>query len=171
MVVTIGLLGATGKMGRVVSEVADQLDIELLKYSRSSDSDIKNLYQNSDVIIDFSVGECVEHHIALAEQAKKPLLICTTGHKDLRIFNNRTIPIAYCPNTCIEWILIKELVHKLAKLNPNYTITIDDIHGSNRKPTMQLDYTQHTRMQYCVMAPSITIRRRCCNSPGTSSIQ
>ena len=134
----IGLLGSMGKMGNAIIKVEKQFDIDLLKFSTNPNPDHEimqskdALYEASEIIIDFSSSVLAHEHIMLAEKYKKPILIGTTGHENMEIFKNKNIPIAYCPNTCLEWLLMKELIKDLSKLNPDYVTAIDDIHSYSK---------------------------------------
>ena len=146
--IKIGLIGASGKMGREVLAAASRIGFEVLPYFRSEpdfevpfkiEYQIENVFVNSCVIINFSP----EIYYSLAEKRLKPMLLCSTGHPGLihqrpeegqRVDWRQTHPFAfmYAPNVSVEWCVLKDALEKLSSYG-NFEICIDDIHHSFKK--------------------------------------
>jgi len=136
----LGLIGAQGKMGSQVMSICLKESIELIPHANNKNiqdkirftQDKTEIYTHADVVIDFSVSAGALAHIELAELHNKPILICTTGHKELDIFKNRKVPICYAPNTSREWLLIKKCITKLFNNNQEAYISIDEVHSKTK---------------------------------------
>lgn len=78
----LALLGR-GKMGRIVADLArEQGHAVVAAYGKSDRPADAEALRGADVAIDFSVGEAVEAHVALACAAGVPLVVGTTGWQD-----------------------------------------------------------------------------------------
>jgi 4-hydroxy-tetrahydrodipicolinate reductase len=130
-----GLLGSSGKMGKAIIAVAVKMGIDLIYHSRSVSNIIKDeVFESSDVIIDFSSHEALEENLSLANKYVKPILIGTTGHNEAVLMNMPTnIPVLYAPNTCAEWAILKRAIKNIIHNEANFLMTIDDIHASTKK--------------------------------------
>ncbi len=81
----IGLFGY-GKMGKEIEAVARQRShvVNAIADIDTNIEEIRNLFEQSDAIIDFSVAAAVPDHVSFAAGIGKPLVIGTTGwQKDL----------------------------------------------------------------------------------------
>ena len=100
-------------------------------------SDLAALFGASDVVIEFSTPEATLAHVALAAQARKPLVIGTTGldekgHQALEAAA-KTAPILWAPNMSlgVNWLLA--LVEQTARrLGEDYDIEILEMHHRHK---------------------------------------
>lgn len=138
----IGLIGVNGKMNRAMIAAGLEKNYEIFAYSMTSDVKVEgvhivknkeDLYPAVDVIIDFSIAEATVDNFVLAQEHRKPILICSTGHDGLGGFDNTEIPVLVAPNTSIEWFLTKKYLLSIAEINPELEMCIDDIHSSKKR--------------------------------------
>jgi 4-hydroxy-tetrahydrodipicolinate reductase len=135
--VLIGLHGASGKMGQMILKLAKSCqDITIAyQYSRSLDSsNLDELFNTSDVIIDFSSAQALGLLLDKAQQFSKKLLIGTTGissqHQQQMLDLAKKAAVFYSPNTsvCVS-LLAKMLKIAAAKLPASqYDVDIIDLH-------------------------------------------
>lgn len=152
MTISLAVLGATGKMGKrilqlaikdplfhVVGAVARTDPAELEKkspvaYSQASEEVIPQC----DVAIDFTSHEATLLHLEAAVESQKPLVIGTTGHsleaKKAIEESAKKIPILYSPNFSFGIALCLEAVSRFAKvLGGKSTIDILESHHIHKK--------------------------------------
>jgi 4-hydroxy-tetrahydrodipicolinate reductase len=128
----LALLGATGKMGQRILELALQ-DPEL----HITSANLSALLQ-CDVAIDFTLPEATENHLNAAIQARKPLVLGTTGHDEKQTqaihAAAQFIPLLYSPNFSLGIALCLEVASYLSKaLSPSCTINILETHHAHKK--------------------------------------
>lgn len=161
MLIPISILGVTGKMGKsVLLAAAQDPDVcivggttstqspaigtdlgELLQSTPmhvSIQSDVEHALSPCAVAIDFSVREATLHHVHAAQNAKKALLIGTTGLSPevLRIIENaaQDIPIVLSANFSLGITLCLSLAAMLGKtLFGRSTIDIFETHHVHKK--------------------------------------
>ena len=138
--------GCNGKMGQVVVNEIDKFDNLNLccgfdKFDKGQNtypvfSDVSNISENVDVIVDFSVPECT---LSLLEYAKKnnvAMVIATTGFTDeqLQVIKDYStyIPIFKSANMSFDINLMCKLLSNLAPLLQDNDIEIIETHH-NRK--------------------------------------
>ncbi len=131
----VGILGYSGRVGKIL---VDELSSDLwspMVYAGGADTKegAENIFSEADVLIDFTIPEATHHHIYLAEQTHKALVIGTTGltetiEKDLRMAAQKA-PILYTANMSIGVNLIVSLVEQAAqKLGTDWDIEIFETH-------------------------------------------
>jgi 4-hydroxy-tetrahydrodipicolinate reductase len=156
----IGISGCAGRMGRMlVAEVAATPDCRLAggvdapssgalgkdigelagigTVGLAAGSDVAALFGASDVVIEFSIPEATLAHVALAAQAKKPLVIGTTGLDDkghqALVTAAKNAPLLWAPNMSlgVNWLLA--LVEQTAqRLGEDYDIEILEMHHRHK---------------------------------------
>lgn len=152
MTIALSVLGASGKMGKRVlqlalndpsfhivgatirsaqSESMSELPIRL-------SSNIKEALANCDVAIDFTSHEATENHLLAALDANKPLVIGTTGHtlEQRKAIEDaaKTIPILFSPNFSFGIALCLEVASRLGQaLYGSCTIDIIETHHIHKK--------------------------------------
>jgi len=156
----IGISGCAGRMGRMlVAEVAATEDCVLaggIDAPASHDlgkdigelagigivglnagSDMAALLAASDVVIEFSTPEATVAHLAFAAQAKKPLVVGTTGLDDKaqQALNAaaKAAPILWAPNMSlgVNWLLAL-VEHTARRLGDDYDIEIVEMHHRHK---------------------------------------
>jgi 4-hydroxy-tetrahydrodipicolinate reductase len=156
----IGISGCAGRMGRmVVAEIAATPDCVLAggvdapssrdlgkdigelagigAVGLSAGSDLAALLAAADVVIEFSTPAATIAHAALAAQARKPLVVGTTGldekaHQALAAAA-KSAPILWAPNMSlgVNWLLA--LVEQTARrLGEDYDIEILEMHHRHK---------------------------------------
>lgn len=155
MTIALSVLGATGKMGKrilqlalkdpqfhIVGATARAETVGALTSEQGLDiplsSDPKTAIANCDVAIDFSSQEALLMHLEAALIAKKALVIGTTGHgvegrKSIEEAA-KTIPILFSPNFSFGIALCLEAAARLGKaLYGTCTIDIIETHHVHKK--------------------------------------
>jgi len=132
--VTIGVFGASGRMGRALQDICHQCTQPVIVSSKNWKTD----FQKSDVVVDFSVASAIIEHGTWAVQHKKPYMICVTGLEPeiLDSFPRWacSIPVLHAPNTSL---MITWLTHMLKNwkhvLNADHDVDIYETHHCAKK--------------------------------------
>lgn len=122
MPIALAILGASGKMGGKVKQLAEK------------DSDFRLVdLDRCDVAIDFTAPEATLKHLA----AKKPLVIGTTGlppeMKSAMEEAAKTIPILYSPNFSFGVALCLDAAAKISGALSGCEIEIHETHHVHKK--------------------------------------
>ena len=141
------LVGCNGKMGRVITALAEfDEDCKIVAGVDVSDS-IENSYpvftnaelceSSADVIVDFSHPSALSGSIALAKRKNIPLIEATTGLTDEQkneLFSaSSEIPVFFSANMSLGINLITELVKKATKvLADDFDIEIIEKHHNQK---------------------------------------
>ena len=144
MAITITILGASGKMGTQIHQLAlkdPQLHVICIarrSKSPESDHDLMSSLACCDVAIDFTAHEATARHLEAAMQGKKPLVIGTTGHTPemVRAIEEaaKTIPILFSPNFSFGIALCLEAAARFARaLNETCSVEIIETHHIHKK--------------------------------------
>ncbi len=139
------LSGADGKMGgEIIKAVSKQKDYKIVCGFAAESSekefpiynDIKNIKENVDVIIDFSIPKATFKILEYAKENKIPIVIATTGFskKELETIKeySKEIPIFRSSNMSLDINLMADIVKKVAEVLKNSDIEIIETHH-NRK--------------------------------------
>ncbi len=122
---TIGLFGATGRMGRAVSEAAaGRGDVEIGAHA-------------ADVFVDFSAPDALETHLRHARDANRPIIIGTTGlapeHQRMIDEASAEIAVLQAANTSLGVNLLAHLVQETAgRLGEDWDIEIVEMHHRHK---------------------------------------
>lgn len=121
MTVKIGLIGASGRLGKAIADLTPVTPI-LRTTSR------KNL--NCDVLIDVSSTEALLENLS----AGKPIVIGTTGHVDFSpiLEASKHLPIFYAANFSLGIALMHQLAKLAAEKFPS-EIDLVETHRSKKK--------------------------------------
>ena len=143
----VGISGCNGRMGQLlVAEVNTANGMTLSgghDRNPSDNKDIafavnaKDLFEASDIIIDFSSIEASLHHAELAAQTKTALLIGTTGFTPEQVDKLKSFgkdaPILLSANTSLGVNLLIQLTKKVASILGNdYAIEILEAHHKHK---------------------------------------
>ena len=147
----LGITGCTGRMGStLIREIQSGAfegldlaggsdrqgaDLSLLPYPTFEST--KDLFEASDAVIDFTLPEATQAHIALAVETKTPLIIGTTGlNKEIEndiTKASKTIAIFTSANMSLGVNLLMALVEQTAsKLGPDWDIEIFETHHKHK---------------------------------------
>jgi 4-hydroxy-tetrahydrodipicolinate reductase len=113
-----GELAGVGKIGVVVT------------------SDLAAALAQTDVVIDFSNAAATRTNLAACRQARKPLVVGTTGYPPDTDFDAaaKDIPVLVAPNTSLGVTLLVELVRQAAAALPaEFDIEIIEAHHRMKK--------------------------------------
>ncbi len=141
------LAGATGAMGKVVTEVVEnkeQYHIAAGFGEGESKADypvyadiIEINPENIDVIIDFSVAETLESILNYGTSNKIPIVIAATGHNEEQIekikLASEQIPVLWSGNMSLGINIMTEIVSELAEKLAQYDIEIIEKHHHFKK--------------------------------------
>lgn len=152
----IGVIGASGRMGRVLVEKvfeSDELDLAAAVESPSSPllgqpvgssspvvltSSLHEAAVLCDVLIDFSSPNAMEHVLDAAQSVKKPLVCGITGldptAKEMLQKASELVPIFYSANMSLGIAVLTQAVALVASsLGEEFDIEIQDIHHAKKK--------------------------------------
>jgi 4-hydroxy-tetrahydrodipicolinate reductase len=145
--IKVGILGSTGRVGSLL--IDDLLTDESAKLgachvfdklnrSVPEDTVVTNdmavLFENSDVIIDFSAPAATEALLTevVENGARKPLVIATTGfnkhQQNLLVEASKLVPVLYATNMSLGVAVLNKLVHLASKTLADFDIEIVEQH-------------------------------------------
>lgn len=136
----IGLIGSKGKLGKAIALLLEKEALTpnpnyVLQASFCRESPL-DATQQVDVLIDVSTPSCLSQHLNLAQKAGLPIVIGTTGHQDLSLFQTAAlhIPVFYAPNFSLGFCLLKQLALKLVESAPSLVqIDLTETHHTQKK--------------------------------------
>lgn len=145
----VGILGATGRMGRLLIECLDNdSDAQLSCVYAREDSDlflkdvivtndVCTLLHESDIIIDFSSKESTYNVLSLAiKHCPKPIVIGTTGlgAEGMALVNNASqmMPVLYSSNMSRGVFVLNKLVGITLSCIPDSDIEVFEMHHRNK---------------------------------------
>jgi len=136
----IGLIGSSGKMGQVVSDVVKKTDHEITARFDIDNKLSRSAVSNCDVLIDFSSATALEMNLEIALQAGLPFISGTTGWYE-RLAGIRQKVTAmdgsflYASNFSIGIVLFHKLLAKAAELYgvfDQYDFALHEIHHNQK---------------------------------------
>jgi len=147
----IGILGATGRVGSLLIDDLDDNPLakvgsvhifDELKKSLPKDTivtnDMKVMFENCDVIIDFSAPKATEEllNITINLGGNKPLVIATTGfnehQKNLLLEASKITPILYSTNMSLGVAVLNKLVALASKTLKDFDCEIVEQHHRHK---------------------------------------
>jgi 4-hydroxy-tetrahydrodipicolinate reductase len=148
----IAIVGADGRMGRAIQEIArNDKDIEIAGLFECDENCLNNsnismikpiskmevVIHKTDVLIDFTNPESSLKSIEIAKKHKVAIVIGTTGftekQKEKIADTAKTIPIILSPNMSVGVNILFELVKDITKKIPDYDIEIVELHHNKKK--------------------------------------
>ncbi|MFB0872328.1 MULTISPECIES: 4-hydroxy-tetrahydrodipicolinate reductase [unclassified Sphingobium] len=145
---SIGIFGAAGRMGRAIAQVATETATPLaggtdreplgeIAPGIAMTADPRALAQAADVLIDFSVPSALSAHLDACVDARKPILIGTTGieatHHALIDRAAAHIPVLQTGNTSLGVNILAALVERAAaSLGDDWDIEIVEMHHRHK---------------------------------------
>jgi len=131
----IGLVGAAGRMGQAIAEVAASENAEIIAKSDLGDQITS---ANADVLIDFSSAAAAEAICDAAMKSSIALVIGTTGHsaKEKQAIETaaRKIPVVFASNFSIGVNALFALTERTAKvLGDDFDLEIVETHHRMKK--------------------------------------
>lgn len=142
-VLKIGLVGASGKMGRaIVSLVKKQYknSVQLVwtPNRQELNAKIATWQSKPQIIIDFSLPEATMLVSTLAKKHKIPLLVCTTGFSPSQLkklkATLRTSKWSLVSNTSVGVFMFHKIIASLGKNLPeHYKLSMEETHHIHKK--------------------------------------
>lgn len=138
VVTRIVLVGARGRMGRLIDALAaPRADVDIVARVGSDASVDVNAIE-ADVVVDFSSPEGSRHAVDIARRADAALLVGTTGHAaaDVRAFTelSQHQAVLIAPNTSPAVTILRRLVAAAAAALPSdFAVEIDDVHHAGKR--------------------------------------
>ena len=150
--IKIIVCGARGKMGSRILNLALQdksfeiiagiekknhQDINRIVNGYKILDNLEEIINKTDVVIDFTNPEATLQNSKIVSDAKKCMIIGTTGFSE-HDFNNlkntvKNIPTVISPNMSLGVNLLFDLVKKVASIIPDYDIEIIELHHNQKK--------------------------------------
>ncbi len=148
--INIGIYGASGRMGQEIAQCLKGLNsarlsvayaVDEIKHHLDKDvlitDELKTLFDNSDVIIDFTAKEGTINLINYARTNPKPLVIGTTGLGDdgnaLIDTASNAMPILWASNMSLGVAVLSHLVATASKALREFDIEIIEMHHKHKK--------------------------------------
>lgn len=133
----VGVLGSQGRMGQAIINTLETHPRCNLSIAGTREN-TPSIFENSDVVVDFTSADAISTHVNLAIDYKKPLIIGTTGlqsHHDRLISSAaENVPLVVASNMSIGMAVLSSLVQKAAQLlDEDYDIEISELHHRHKK--------------------------------------
>ena len=130
--VTIGILGSAGRMGRAIAAAIPEYDARLAG-GVDAGGDVRALADAADVLVDFTHPRALAGNLAVAVETGTPILVGTTGlsSDDHAAIDAAALEIAVLQtgNTSLGVTLLARLVREAAaRLGPAWDIEIVEMH-------------------------------------------
>lgn len=125
-----------GKMGKMVDKVAHDRGHKVTGIRKTKDHSID--LSLCDVVIDFSTADSILTNVEEAGQAKKNIVIGTTGWEEMlpqvkMLIEKYQIGVLYSPNFSIGVYLFLQLMREASTLFASYEAAGVEIHHSEKK--------------------------------------
>ncbi|AQW82049.1 4-hydroxy-tetrahydrodipicolinate reductase [Campylobacter pinnipediorum] len=148
--IRVGIHGASGKMGKEIASCLCENQFAKLSVAYSINeishplpkdviitNDLEELFENSDVVIDFSIKQGAINLINYARTNPKPLVIGTTGlgEDGVELIEHaaNAMPILYATNMSLGIALLNRLVALSSKTLRDFDIEIVEMHHKHKK--------------------------------------
>lgn len=135
--VRVLLVGAKGRMGQAIQALADSAGIAITAALDQGD-DVRKEIGGCDVLIDFSHPEATKAICSATSDARKPIVIGTTGHskeEQMLIENaSKIVPVVFSPNFSVGVNTLFWLTRKAAEILGNdFDLEILEMHHRMKK--------------------------------------
>lgn len=135
--VNIGIYGASGRMGKELIACLDEEKNLHLACSFDRGGDLQTLFQNCDIIIDFSSPFGTKTLLEYARTSPKALIIGTTG-LDEELFSlmqrtSETMSVFYASNMSLGIAVLTHLSKLAATMLKGFDIEIFEMHHRHKK--------------------------------------
>lgn len=145
--IKIGLYGASGKMGKVITSCLLNNPVAKLSVAFSDKNlelkegevvnDFEQFFDKCDVVIDFSLNDGTKKLLQYARTNPKPLVIGTTGldKESMNLLEQAaiTMPILYATNMSLGVAVLNKLVTIASKALSDFDIEIVEMHHKFKK--------------------------------------
>jgi len=135
---TATLIGARGRMGRTIAELAPEFGLEITAALDVGDDLARGIEGGGEVIIDFSFHETTASVISHAVRLGKPLIIGTTGHsietRAALLKEAAKVPCVWAGNYSVGVNLLNALTERAAAvLSDDYDAEVVEMHHRFKK--------------------------------------
>lgn len=141
------LVGATGGMGKTVTEVCNNIEnFEIVagvgistgeKFPYPLYQEFDDIKEKIDVILDFSNHNLITSILDYAKQENKPLVIATTGYTEEQVQEihdaSKIVPIFFTGNMSIGVNILLSVVENLSRGLSDFDIEIIEKHHNLKK--------------------------------------
>ena len=133
----IGILGASGRMGRAIAAALGDSKQARLGGRLSRGEDPAALAEACDVLVDFSAPEALPGHLDAAVAGGRPILVGTTGleaaHHEAIDRAARKVAVLQAANTSLGVNLLAHLVRETAaRLGDEWDVEIVEMHHRDK---------------------------------------
>ena len=133
----IGLLGASGRMGRAIASLLEEEGSVRLAESCDRGGDPHDVARSCDVLVDFSAPDALTGNLEAALAAGKPIVIGTTGldaEQETAIRRAAEhVPVLRSANMSLGVNLVAALVRDAAaRLGPEWDVEIVEMHHRHK---------------------------------------
>jgi 4-hydroxy-tetrahydrodipicolinate reductase len=133
----IGLLGASGRMGRAIAAILQDSTDAQLAGGCARGEDASALGGGCDVLVDFSAPDALPLNLEVAVAAGKPIVIGTTGlgagHQAAIDEAAKHIPVLQAANMSLGVNLLAHLVREAAaRLGEDWDVEIVEMHHRHK---------------------------------------
>ncbi|MEO0291173.1 MAG: 4-hydroxy-tetrahydrodipicolinate reductase [candidate division WOR-3 bacterium] len=144
----IGIIGAKGRMGQALIEVAEEDKIEIgaliekeglegeckgIKY----EDDLRKVYDRVDVFLEFTDPEATLQNTLKLIEKPKPYVVGTTSLKEIHFEKfkelSNKVPVFYSPNMSLGIHLIAGFFKKFSEFLKDYELEIMELHHTGKK--------------------------------------
>lgn len=135
---TLIVCGATGRTGSHIAKLGETSGEWEAVIPVNRTHPLEDIIQKGDVLIDFTLPEGCMHHLKLATEHKKPIVIGTTGLSEAQQQSVRaaaeTVPVVFAPNMSVGVNVLFKLIQEAAGvLHKGYTVSMKEIHHIHKK--------------------------------------
>ena len=132
----ICIVGASGKMGKILQDIIGNDEFSGGLSRKNSDDSIKELAEKSDIFIDFSSPTFTLKILETAVKYAKPMVIGTTGLSATQTLEiqqySKQIPILCASNFSIGIYVMTKLIKEASKILQDFDCGIIDIHHNKK---------------------------------------
>ena len=134
----IAIVGAAGRMGRKLVELANDAGLDVVAKIDVADGYDRSWPADTDGVVDFSHHSCVPGFVAKAAEQGIPYVIGTTGlapdEQKTVDAAARKIPVVQSGNYSLGVNLLLELAERAATiLGPEYDVEVTEMHHRHKK--------------------------------------
>lgn len=152
MALKLGVIGAGGRMGRAIADIAandSAVTLSALVDARGAScvgetrhgvrvtDDVEGALKSVDAVIDFTAPSASVGHARIAAKVGVSLVVGTTGVDEAGRATlaelARQIPLVFSPNMSLSANVLFDVVEKVAKLLPSYDAEVVEIHHNLKK--------------------------------------
>ena len=152
MALKLGVIGAGGRMGRAIADIAANdpaVTLSALVDARGAScvgetrhgvrvtDDVEGALKSVDAVIDFTAPSASVGNARIAAKVGVSLVVGTTGVDEAGRATlaelARQIPLVFSPNMSLSANVLFDVVEKVAKLLPSYDAEVVEIHHNLKK--------------------------------------